>query len=259
VAMWCCDLRFWRRCQACQRRASFQLGGIGFTHGKGAPAHRLVHMFLHWSVGISPKQTPDGHPYIAPFAGFFSRSRPQMADYDFPRRFDLLLTQLGWLSTGCGLYKFASHTFYEAKRLAQPQDLLSLQHLIDLELAELAAREERYQEAFPLAISGIRMVSLSSEPRQRALNMDDSTPEMSLQEVWTSLPLERRQEAERGLYWIIIGPAITRLLVKNAPPEECVSTIRELEIIRRYDHLPLAILGRSSKDSRLCTSQSSII
>jgi hypothetical protein len=143
----------------------------------------------------------------------------------------LLLTQLGWLSTGCRLYKFASRTFCEAKRLAQPQDLLSLRHLIDLELAELAAREERYREAFPLAISGIRMVSLSTEQRQRVLNMNASTPEISLQKVWTNLPLERRQEAERGLYWIIIGPAVTRLLVKNAPPEECVSTIRELEII----------------------------
>jgi hypothetical protein len=197
----------------------------------GKAGHVLGWMSSMADLGISPKQTPDGHPYIAPFAGFFSRSRPQMADYNFPRRLDLLLTQLGWLSTGCRLYKFASRTFYEAKRLAQPQDLLSLQQLIDLELAELAAREEHYREAFPLAISGIRMVSLSAEQRPRALNMNDSTPEMSLQEVWTSLPLERRQEAERGLFWISIRPAITRLLVKNAPPEECVSMIRELEII----------------------------
>jgi hypothetical protein len=83
-----------------------------------------------------------------------------MADYNFPRRFDLLLTQLGWLSTGCRLYKFASRTFYEAKSLAQPQDFLSLQQFIDLDLAELAAREEHYREAFTLAISGIRLVSL---------------------------------------------------------------------------------------------------
>jgi hypothetical protein len=109
--------------------------------------------------------------------------------------------------------------------------LLSLQQLIDLELAELAAREEHYREAFPLAISGIHMVSLSAEQRQRALNMNDSAPQVSLQEVWTGLPLGRRQEAERGLYWIIIGPAITRLFVKNALPAECVGTIRELQII----------------------------
>jgi hypothetical protein len=202
-----------------------------FREAFGKAGHVLGWMSSMADLGISPKQTSDGHAYTVPFAGFFSRSRPQMADYNFPCRFGLLLTQLGWLSTGCRLYKFASRTFCEAKRLAQPQDLLSLRHLIDLELAELAAREERYREAFPLAISGIRMVSLSTEQRQRVLNMNASTPEISLQKVWTNLPLERRQEAERGLYWIIIGPAVTRLLVKNAPPEECVSTIRELEII----------------------------
>jgi hypothetical protein len=93
----------------------------------GKAGHVLGWMSSMADLGISPKQTADGYPYTAPFAGFFSRSRPQMADYNFPRRFDLLLTQLGWLSTGCRLYKFASRTFYEAKRWAQPQDLLSLQ------------------------------------------------------------------------------------------------------------------------------------
>jgi len=132
----------------------------------GKAGHTLGWMSSMADLGRSPKQTPDGHPYTTPFPGFFSRSRPQMADYNFPRRFDLLLTQLGWLSTGCRLYKFASRTFCEAKHLAQPQDLLSLQHLIDLELAELAAREERYREAFPLAISGIRTISLSTDQRQ---------------------------------------------------------------------------------------------
>jgi hypothetical protein len=104
-------------------------------------------------------------------------------------------------------------------------------NLIDLELAELAAREERYREAFPLAISGLRMLSLSTEQRQRALNMNDSNPEISLQEVWTSLPLEQRQEVERGLYWIIIGPAVTRLFVKNSPSEESIRITHELESI----------------------------
>jgi hypothetical protein len=211
----------------------------------GKAGHVLGWMASMADLGDSPRQTADGHPYTTPFAGFFSRSRPQMADYNFPRRFDLLLTQLGWLSTGCRLYKFASRAFYGAKRLAQPQDLLPLQHLIDLELAELEAREERYQEALPLAISGIRIVSLSAEQRQRALNMNDSTPEISLQEVWTRLPLERRQEAERGLYWIIIGPAITgpaitRLFVKNTSSEESVSAIRELEIIFQQSESELA-------------------
>jgi hypothetical protein len=206
----------------------------------GKAGHVLGWMSSMADLGISPKQTADGHPYTAPFAGFFSRSRPQMADYNFPRRFDLLLTQIGWLSTGCRLYKFASRTFYEAKRLAQPQDLLSLQHLIDLELAKLAAREERYREAFPLAISGIRMLLLSTEQRQRALNMNDSNPEISLQEMWTSLPLEGRQEVERGLYWIIIGPAVTRLFVKNAPSEESIRTIRELESIFQQSESELA-------------------
>src|SRR5882724_473423 len=63
---------------------------------------------------------------------------------------------------------------------------------------------------------------------------------MSLQEVWSSLPLERRQDTERGLYWIIVGPAITRLFVKDAPPEGCVSTIRELEIIFQQSESELA-------------------
>jgi len=83
-------------------------------------------------------------------------------------------------------------------------------------------------------------IAVSTEQWRRALNRSDSAPEISLQEVWTSLPLGRRQEVERGLYWIIIGPAITRLFVKNALPAECLVTVRELQIIFQESESELA-------------------
>ena len=84
------------------------------------------------------------------------------------------------------------------------------------------------------------MLSLSEKQRQGALDINDTNHKISLQEVWTSLPLERRQKVERGLYWIIVGPAVTRLFVKNAPSEVGIRTIRELQSIFQQSESELA-------------------
>ena len=86
-----------------------------------------------------------------------------------------------------------------------------------MQLADLAARNEDYREAFHLTLSGIR--SLPAGQRFGESGAHPLTAQISLEDIWAGLSQEQRQGLERMLYWTTIGPAITGLLAKEARGE----------------------------------------
>jgi hypothetical protein len=199
-------------------------------------AHVLGWMSSMAQAGTPPIRTIDGQPYTEPFPGLLSRSRPKIADVPFPHRSDVLFIELGMFAVGCKLYEFAWQKLNQARDLAQSGGLSTLSHVIDLELAELAVHKERYEEALQLAISGLRASSAVRNMREQGV--DALTAQGSFEDIWQSLTREQRRDAEHGLFWTIIGPAITRLFAKTASSIEAYSdVIAELEtIFRKYEH-----------------------
>jgi hypothetical protein len=187
---------------------------------------------LGWMASLAKIETPqlrtsNGQLYTKPFPGLFSRPRPQVGALPFPHRFDLLLMQLGWFASGCGLYEIAWRKLCEAKHIAQLEGFDALSCVIDLELAELAARRERYGEALSLTISGIRMFVAAQSLRGGGSNTFVSN-QAQIDEHWNALSPEQRQEKELRLYWTTIGPTIARLLAKEVPLEAYVTMITAL-------------------------------
>jgi hypothetical protein len=135
--------------------------------------------------------------------------------------------QLGWFASGCELYEMAWRKLCKAKHMAQLEGFDALSCLIDLELAELAARRERYGEALSLTISGLRMLVAAQSLREGGSNAFISN-QSQIEKHWNALSPEQRQEKELRLYWTTIGPAIVKLLAKEAPLDAYVTMITEL-------------------------------
>lgn len=193
--------------------------------------HVLGWMASLSSTGAPPVHTSDGQPYTEPFPGFFSRSRPKMADIPLPPFFSLLFSQLGTFAAGCRLYELAGRKLDEAKRLAESEGLTALRHWTDLELAQLAARREDYSQALALGMSGIRIFPAISKVKE--LRVDPLTALTSLVDRWGDLPIEQRRDFERGLYWMTVGPAIARTLAKGNHADTYAAVISELETVFR--------------------------
>jgi len=196
--------------------------------------HVLGWMTAMVQSGAPPIHTPEGEPYGEPFPGLFSRSRPRLADIPSPPLL-LLLNQLGRFASGCALYELAWRKISQARQLAQTQDLSYLLHYMDWELAELAARKEDYREALRLARSGVRMLPAARQLRE--LGRDLFTAQIPLEDLWDALSSEQRHDLERELYWSTIGPAIARLLAKEAPDEAYSAAIGELrDAFQEFNH-----------------------
>lgn len=192
--------------------------------------HVLGWMMAVVEFGNPPRQTVAGGPYIEPFPGFFSRPRPQLAESSLPFTSQvLLLSQLGVFAVGCGLLDFGWRTLNDAKHLAESQHLVQLQSSISWRLAELAAQQEHYETALSLALPAIRAFPLSSH----APDYEASASPMpaSLEELWMSVSEGQRKDFERTISWVTIGPAIARLLARNASTDTFDRAIATLETI----------------------------
>ena len=180
-------------------------------------------------LGKPPLQTPDGETYTEPFPGFFSRQRPQLADFPLPPFFHILFSQLALLANGSKLYKLAQRALHQANRAAEEEGMWFLQYVNSLSLAELAAREENYKEAFRLAIPAIYVRPAIRGFKDSGFNLltTQSSPEGFLKD----LSEEQRRDAEYDLYWVVVGPALLRLFAKEAPLESYRVAIAELETL----------------------------
>lgn len=128
-----------------------------------------------------------------------------------------------------GQWQLRQDLLSEAKRLAESQHQVVAQRMIDWHLAEVAAQKEDYETALPLAIPAIRAFPISS----RLGDQQDSafSTQASLEDFWMSLPGEQRKDFERLICWVTIGPAMTRLLARDAPAEAYPLAITMLESI----------------------------
>ncbi len=197
--------------------------------------HALGWMAYMAETGKPLTHTLDGDLYTEPFPGFFSRSRPQLADLPLSPLLHILFSQLGIFADGCGLYELARWAFTQANQLAEKQGFLFFRYTNCLRLAELAVRQERYKEALQLAISGVRAAPAGRLSKDSNFNL--TTSRSSPEDFWNTLSKEQRQSAERLLYWIVIGPAIARLFAKDAPLNSYASLLSELEtIFRQSEH-----------------------
>jgi tetratricopeptide (TPR) repeat protein len=195
----------------------------------GKTGHVLGWMVSIEQSGAPPAHTLEGQPYAEPFPGFFSRPRPRIVEIPMPLHPSLLLTQLGMFAVACELDETAWNEFSQAKSLAESQGLTYLQHFVDLQLADLAARNEDYREAFHLTLSGIR--SFPASQRFGESGADTLTDQILHEDVWAGLSQEQRQGLERMLYWTTIGPAITGLLAKDAHSDAYGTIVMELQSI----------------------------
>ena len=116
----------------------------------------------------------------------------------------LFLTQLGMFAVACGLDETAWHEFSQAKSLADSQGLTYLQHFVDLQLADLAARNEDCREAFHVTLSGIR--SLPAGQRFGESGAHPLTAQISPEDIWAGLLQEQRQGLER----MSLGPPLVQ-------------------------------------------------
>ena len=200
-----------------------------FREVLGKTGHVLGWMVSIEQSGAPPTHTLEGQPYAEPFPGFFSRPRPRIVEIPMPLHPSLLLTQLGMFAVACELDETAWNELSQAKNLAESQGLTYLQHFVDLQLADLAARNEGYREAFHLTLSGIRSLPAGQRFGESAAHL--LTAQISLEEVWAGLSQEKRQGLEHMLYWTTIGPAITGLLAIEAHGDAYGTMVMELQSI----------------------------
>jgi len=191
--------------------------------------HALGWMESVAETGKPPVPNSQGERYVEPFPGSFSRARPQLADIPLPLPPHALLYELGRLADGCALHVLAWRRLNEAKELAGSKGLRVFQRVVDLDLAELAARREEYEDALQLTLSGIR--SFGAIQRLKEQGTSFLTADSSIDDFWTGLSIERRQDAERMAYWTTIGPAITRLLAKDGSPQKCADLFQRLAAV----------------------------
>ena len=154
----------------------------------GKTGHALGWMAFMAQSGNPPTHTVDGQAYTEPFAGFFSRPRPQLADFPLSPFFHILFSQLAMFADGCRLYELAWRSLNRANRLAEEQGFLLFKYTNDLSLAQLAVRKGRYKEFLQLGIPGIhatRAIRLSQDP-----NFNFLTAQSSFGDFWKSLSEE---------------------------------------------------------------------
>src|SRR5262249_49424989 len=144
-----------------------------------------------------------GEFYTEPFPGLFSRSRPLIGETLPSCPLGMLLLQLGWFTAGCGLYDMAWRILCKAKYMAQREGVTALSctvaYLVDLDLAELAARKEHYGEALSLTLSSLHILQTAQDiVGQEAHAL--SSVQSQLETHWQALPRSQQHTSQLLLY-----------------------------------------------------------
>ena len=189
-------------------KAGHALGWIASIAGSGSP----------------PVSTADGLEFKEPFASFFSAPRPRIADYAAPRRPDALLSLLATLAESSGLYGTAMRSLRIAKTAISGSAPTVFSALVDLRLAQLAARQQDYGIALGHALSGVRVLSVAppptaAQPEPADIRVIDAL--LPSDTEWLAKPKEERANFEKAIFWVTIGPLVASLLAGDAAPDEC--------------------------------------
>ena len=129
-------------------------------------------------------------------------------------------------------------------------------YFIDLDLAELAARQERYGEAVSFTLSSLRMLLIAQDMMGRKGNVSPSS-QSQLEEHWHALSTAQRQTGQRILYWTTIGPAIVKLLAKEASPDTYIALVTDLSTFIQqceYDFIDLQYWAQSLRELHIAFS-----
>ncbi|MBI4219917.1 MAG: hypothetical protein HY682_07240 [Chloroflexi bacterium] len=176
---------------------------------------------LGWMAAVAKHSEPpthgaDGSPYTEPFPGILSRPRAAVADARIRSLVHVLLTQLGLLAAGVGFPGLARKSLLAAREVAEASGFGAFCQLVDLELAEVAAAAGDYAEATRRGISGVRALAIRRRT-DRSVDLLGGT--LSLDGLWAALDESERRDIERGLFFTIVGPAVTATVADSGRPD----------------------------------------
>jgi hypothetical protein len=190
--------------------------------------HALGWMSSMAESGQPPTQTLQGQEYMEPFPGFFSASRPRIAEPGTPQRFDILFHQLGRLAEGFGLWALAASAF-ERGISSSPAGLPTVVTAMgQLELASYATLRRDYETALSLAISGVRTLDVAHKTVHHESALGTLTAPIDVTSNWCTRAKDDRHAAEVPIYWNTIGLVAASLLAADANPDLCAREISRL-------------------------------
>lgn len=181
------------------------------------------------STGEAPSKTSSGERYTPIDSGFFVIRSENLGNYVPPTGFSvaLLLTQLGIFADHVDLSRLALKVFNLATSLTKETDNMLLLAGGKIYEASLTARFGRPSEAIRLGLEVVKYAGA-----QRKLRHDGSRPlDATIRplEIWESLSLEERQNSERELLWLAIGPVYAEMLGSDLSQDELENRLADLE------------------------------
>lgn len=196
----------------------------------GKAGHALGWMSAVAESGYPPTQTVAGQEYMEPFPGFFSAPRPRIAEFDAPRRFDILFNQLGLLAEGSNLLSLAAGSFERAIASSSTQLPTVVTAMAQLELASLTTLKGEYEGALSLAISGTRTLAVAHQTADRGSPIATLSTPIDVDSNWHTRTSEDRHAVELGIYWGTVGLAVAALLARDSAPEHCAEQLSRLDM-----------------------------